>query len=192
MDESGSISIDDVRLDRNTRRDTRKLQSTSNHTFPDKLPTQDRSLRLPNFHRLNWLWRHHGIDFFISIPYDRLPSKFGMRQRNRRDGSKLNPKERIAVVDALRGLAALAVVFFHFGLRVDWTNWGHMGVPVFFVLSGYVIAMSIGSQRASNELPAGRRAICLRDEHGSGDVLAHARGLAGEHVYEGGPRAGCT
>jgi peptidoglycan/LPS O-acetylase OafA/YrhL len=67
---------------------------------------------------------------------------------------------RLTFPDALRGLAALWVVLFHFGegrhiahvqaMLPDVLNHavfraGHFGVPVFFVLSGFVIALSIGS-----------------------------------------------
>lgn len=56
--------------------------------------------------------------------------------------------ERILVVDSLRGLAALAVALFHFNEGVArltdpyhrLVSWGWLGVPVFFVLSGYCIA----------------------------------------------------
>lgn len=62
---------------------------------------------------------------------------------------------RFAFLDGLRGLAALWVVFFHLSkgkhiehvreLLPDWVSgvvfdWGHLGVPVFFVLSGFVMA----------------------------------------------------
>jgi hypothetical protein len=53
---------------------------------------------------------------------------------------------RIAYLDMLRGLAAVAVMLHHYGERIGWHNVGNMGVPVFFVLSGYVIAMSVGSR----------------------------------------------
>ena len=64
---------------------------------------------------------------------------------------------RSNIIDALRGLAAFAVLLFHyFGfLRfanppLNWTervvlgitSFGYLGVPVFFVVSGYVIAMT--------------------------------------------------
>jgi peptidoglycan/LPS O-acetylase OafA/YrhL len=59
---------------------------------------------------------------------------------------------RITVLDALRGVAALGVVIFHVWgandgvVRDDWfaeiAAWGWLGVPVFFVLSGYVIPLS--------------------------------------------------
>ena len=66
-------------------------------------------------------------------------------------------KERVPTIDCLRGLAALAVVLYHYvgfipllGIPVGVigvaivaiTQYGHLGVPVFFVLSGYVIAMT--------------------------------------------------
>src|SRR5215510_1753392 len=79
------------------------------------------------------------------------------------------PREggRIAEVDALRGLAALVVVFYHYGQRyrelgadaylsehfpgqfpmngtpVAWVPWGHYGVQLFFMISGFVILMTI-------------------------------------------------
>jgi peptidoglycan/LPS O-acetylase OafA/YrhL len=56
---------------------------------------------------------------------------------------------RIQFVDALRGIAALAVVLHHYNDRLGWAplSYGNLGVPVFFVLSGFVIAMSIGEDR---------------------------------------------
>jgi peptidoglycan/LPS O-acetylase OafA/YrhL len=67
--------------------------------------------------------------------------------------------DRFALVTALRGMAAMWVVLFHL-----WTSepsgvthlprwvefglfrWGHLGVPVFFALSGFVIAHSISNR----------------------------------------------
>lgn len=64
--------------------------------------------------------------------------------------------QRFQTVDALRGLAALAVVFYHVqgALSRGTQSWlpdplrrfaegGHFGVNVFFVLSGFVIARSV-------------------------------------------------
>ncbi len=64
--------------------------------------------------------------------------------------------QRFQTVDALRGLAALAVVFYHVqgALNRGSQSWfpdplrhlaegGHFGVNVFFVLSGFVIARSV-------------------------------------------------
>jgi peptidoglycan/LPS O-acetylase OafA/YrhL len=76
------------------------------------------------------------------------------------------PKVRFYFIDALRGLAALWVVLFHAQIderldsleRVlpDWLDvplfqWGSLGVPVFFVLSGFVIAHSL--RKASIDVP---------------------------------------
>ena len=67
-----------------------------------------------------------------------------------------NPKSRFYFLDALRGFAALAVVFFHLygNLKNEVSNWfpaslgivlehGYLGVPVFFVISGFVITHSV-------------------------------------------------
>lgn len=56
---------------------------------------------------------------------------------------------RIRELDALRGIAALAVVLFHFTIMLGRTqselglNIGCMGVDMFFIISGFVIFMTI-------------------------------------------------
>lgn len=45
--------------------------------------------------------------------------------------------QRNHALDGLRGIAALAVLGFHIG--VPWLKGGHLGVDIFFVLSGYLI-----------------------------------------------------
>ena len=59
---------------------------------------------------------------------------------------------RLAWLDALRGLAALAVVFNHFGYFIppqlnkpvyQWMNPGDYGVFVFFIISGYIVPASL-------------------------------------------------
>lgn len=67
--------------------------------------------------------------------------------------------ERLAFLDGLRGVAAVWVLLFHLGagrqienvlawlpgwLHVLLIDWGYFGIAVFFVLSGFVIALSIG------------------------------------------------
>lgn len=62
-------------------------------------------------------------------------------------------KEHIKILDFLRGIAALAVVLFHFGSSVLYTvrdnyfspilEYGTYGVQVFFVISGFVIPFSM-------------------------------------------------
>ncbi len=73
-------------------------------------------------------------------------------------------EQRFVFLDALRGLAALWVVFFHYfeakhaaELELALPGWltafvgsGHFGVPIFFVLSGFVIAHSVGNQRVDS------------------------------------------
>ncbi|PID59479.1 MAG: hypothetical protein CSB44_12925 [Gammaproteobacteria bacterium] len=59
-------------------------------------------------------------------------------------------RTRLLELDALRGLAAIATVFYHCvyrydrlfgheGLPVQWSYWGHYGVHLFFIISGFVI-----------------------------------------------------
>jgi peptidoglycan/LPS O-acetylase OafA/YrhL len=59
---------------------------------------------------------------------------------------------RLAWLDVLRGLAALAVVFNHFGYFVptqlkgpvnQWIDPGAYGVFVFFLISGYIVPASL-------------------------------------------------
>lgn len=64
------------------------------------------------------------------------------------------PARRLVEVDALRGVAALAVVLFHFTTRftelfhpaslpVVNVSYGHYGVNLFFIISGFVIFMTL-------------------------------------------------
>lgn len=60
---------------------------------------------------------------------------------------------RLHFIDGLRGIAASAVMLFHFNERVREPWWGepfrygYLGVAIFFVLSGFVICMSVGDRR---------------------------------------------
>jgi len=68
-----------------------------------------------------------------------------------------NPS-RIVQLDALRGLAAMAVVLFHFTTKFRElyapsaelpfeVSWGHYGVNLFFIISGFVIFMTLSRSR---------------------------------------------
>jgi peptidoglycan/LPS O-acetylase OafA/YrhL len=57
--------------------------------------------------------------------------------------------DRIRELDALRGIAAVAVMLFHLTFKYDDLHlapfavpWGHFGVELFFVISGFVILMT--------------------------------------------------
>lgn len=74
---------------------------------------------------------------------------------------------RLAELDALRGLAALAVVLFHFTTRFDelypqpsrfqWSlAQGHFGVNLFFIISGYVIFMTLDRTRNAQDFLVSR------------------------------------
>lgn len=74
---------------------------------------------------------------------------------------------RIQELDGLRGLAALSVVFFHFTLRYGqlfgapeglWFDFsrGDYGVHLFFMLSGYVIFMTLDRTRRASDFVVAR------------------------------------
>jgi len=51
---------------------------------------------------------------------------------------------RLHFIDGLRGIAASMVVLYHLAGRTDatwFTQLGYLGVAIFFVISGFVIAM---------------------------------------------------
>ncbi|MEM9052052.1 MAG: acyltransferase [Bacteroidota bacterium] len=63
-------------------------------------------------------------------------------------------KRRILELDAFRGIASLSVLLYHYykrydeiygheGLPVEWFQHGRIGVEVFFIISGFVIFMSV-------------------------------------------------
>jgi peptidoglycan/LPS O-acetylase OafA/YrhL len=58
-------------------------------------------------------------------------------------------------LDALRGVAALAVLWYHFSERVGLKNFfahGYLAVDFFFVLSGFVLARAYGARLANGTL----------------------------------------
>jgi peptidoglycan/LPS O-acetylase OafA/YrhL len=67
------------------------------------------------------------------------------------------PKNRFYILDLMRFLAALAVVFYHYSIYFRGTffevvipiaNYGYLGVPFFFMLSGFVITASAQNRSA--------------------------------------------
>lgn len=71
-----------------------------------------------------------------------------------------NKSNRFQELDALRGLAALMVVFFHFTLGRAEANIGFKlgttGVDLFFIISGFVIFMSISKVKSSRDFVINR------------------------------------
>jgi peptidoglycan/LPS O-acetylase OafA/YrhL len=72
------------------------------------------------------------------------------------------PRERIWGLDILRGLAAVAVLAFHYTTRFGIVfghpaappfsvPWGEHGVEVFFVISGFAIELSLESRRTAGD-----------------------------------------
>lgn len=59
----------------------------------------------------------------------------------------MDTMRRVSELDGLRGLAALAVVVYHFASHVF--PWGNLGVNLFFVLSGYLITAIVLEDGAS-------------------------------------------
>ena len=70
--------------------------------------------------------------------------------------SKLDQKIRFAILDPMRLLAAIAVIFYHYSIYFDNPNnvismisrFGYLGVDFFFILSGFVIMSSAQSRGA--------------------------------------------
>jgi len=74
---------------------------------------------------------------------------------------------RLKLIDGLRGVAAMMVVLYHLMGRTSaarFSSWGYLGVGIFFVLSGFVIASVVGDQKISASYLgrfAARRAVRL-------------------------------
>jgi peptidoglycan/LPS O-acetylase OafA/YrhL len=84
----------------------------------------------------------------------------------------LNQKQHFYFLDALRGIAAIWVIFYHSRtgipalgqilpkwIEVPLFEWGSLGVPIFFVLSGFVIAHSLRTATISFSY---FKSFCLR------------------------------
>lgn len=80
--------------------------------------------------------------------------------------STAHSPSRLASLDALRGIAALAVVCFHYttNLRFNYPEFrprlelphGHFGVELFFVVSGFVIFMSLARAKSVADFAVSR------------------------------------
>jgi peptidoglycan/LPS O-acetylase OafA/YrhL len=88
---------------------------------------------------------------------------------NDKSGEKHTMTERLRFVDGLRGIAALLVMLYHYVGRVDLPSLhvlklGYLGVGIFFVLSGFVITMTVSGHNLTFGFLgrfAARRAIRL-------------------------------
>jgi peptidoglycan/LPS O-acetylase OafA/YrhL len=81
--------------------------------------------------------------------------------------SSPSPPSRLAELDALRGVAAIIVVLFHYtwhgdsvvpALRlIPWgVSWGGYGVALFFAISGFVIFMTLERTRSASDFLVSR------------------------------------
>lgn len=66
----------------------------------------------------------------------------------------MNKERRLYELDALRGIAALAVCLFHF----DFLKCGVTGVDLFFMISGFVLFMSVTNAKSLKEFWIARAA----------------------------------
>jgi peptidoglycan/LPS O-acetylase OafA/YrhL len=103
---------------------------------------------------------------------------------------------RLAQLDALRGLAALLVVGFHYTTRFDQLYghptaplvslpWGHYGVNLFFMISGFVIFMSLERTRRPMDFVVSRFSRLYPAYWGAlllTFALTHLLGLPGKTV----------
>ena len=102
---------------------------------------------------------------------------------------KSTSSSRLGQVDALRGLAALAVAWFHFtqgnasflpeGTLKSSGTWGWLGVEVFFVISGFVLPLALrvaGYQVAAFPRFLGRRLVRLEPPYLASIVIVLALG----------------
>ncbi len=78
-----------------------------------------------------------------------------------------NPPGRLAELDALRGIAAMVVVLFHYTWQMKnilphtqvpafGLSWGHYGVELFFAISGFVIFMTLERTQATADFLVSR------------------------------------
>lgn len=108
---------------------------------------------------------------------------------------------RLGELDALRGIAALIVVGFHYTYKageilpaaqtVPWhLSWGHFGVQLFFAISGFVIFMTLERTRSAADFAVSRFAR-LFPAYWAG-VAATSLGVLALGAAELGQSAGIT
>lgn len=79
----------------------------------------------------------------------------------------MSGQQRLGQIDALRGIAAIAVVFFHFTTKFEElyghasaplfsVPWGYLGVNLFFMISGFVIFMTLARTRTATDFLVSR------------------------------------
>lgn len=76
-----------------------------------------------------------------------IPSRASLHAHNEADGKD---RVRLDAIDGLRALAVFSVIAFHFNTGIAPT--GFVGVDIFFVISGYVIALSLTQNSSTSTL----------------------------------------
>lgn len=74
----------------------------------------------------------------------------------REAAAKAGGKSYLPQIDGLRGLAILSVMFHHFGVHLPgWFDPGPVGVRIFFMLSGYLITLSLWRMISKSQTDGG-------------------------------------
>jgi len=123
--------------------------------LPDPLPNVDGVVLIEPAPIGEWLVSVAKMLGYTSPNY---PSNELNESKNQLKNNSLNDG-RYLTIDALRGIAALSVTLFHLStpafigvdsrvleILLSVFNYGHLGVPIFFVISGFVIAATIKSK----------------------------------------------
>ncbi len=122
----------------------------------------------PCFELSNFLF--HGSQKNIAEERERdaeQPVLHSLKQEKATAELPTTPRRRLVELDALRGVAAILVVLYHYLTRYDELlghstqfpysfSWGWVGVEIFFVLSGFVIYMSLDRNTTCTDFVASR------------------------------------
>ena len=74
----------------------------------------------------------------------------------------MTPQNRLVELDCLRGISAIAVVLFHYTYAINHEDklfglqYGYLGVDLFFIISGFVIFLSIEKSKNIFDFPISR------------------------------------